>query len=100
MPVCARCQSDSIAWVEASDDPEIYSYTIIHQANHEALADVTPYNAAIVIFPATQSVRLVSNIIDCAPDDLAIGMQLSLVWEEVRPDFIVPRFRPSRDART
>lgn len=98
MPVCASCQSVDEEWCEAQGGAELYTYTIVHHPNHPALAQATPYNAALVIFPQMQGVRLVSNIVDCRNEDLRIGMKLSLVWEEPVPGRVLPRFRP-RGAR-
>jgi hypothetical protein len=94
MPVCAACHALQTEWLEATDDAELFTFTIIHHPNHAALEGLTPYNVALAIFPLRQDVRLVSNIIGCANADLRIGMPLALVWEEPRPGLILPRFRP------
>lgn len=94
MPVCASCQAFEIEWLEAEGDVELFTYTIVHHPNHPDLLKATPYNAALVIFPRMQGVRLVTNIVDCRNEDLRIGMKLSLVWEEPTPGRVLPRFRP------
>lgn len=94
LPACSACQSFDEEWLEADIDAELFSYTVIHHPNHPALVQATPYNAALVIFPAMQGVRLVTNIVDCRNEDLRIGMKLSLVWEEPAPGRVLPRFRP------
>lgn len=99
MPVCAVCHSLEEQWLEAGDDAELFSYTIVHHPSHPALVRVAPYNAAIVIFPSLQSVRLVSNVVDCPNDALRIGMKLSLAWEEQQPGRVLARFRPKAGAR-
>ncbi len=99
MPYCPACRSPAETWLEASDDAELYTYTIIHHANHPALKDAVPYNAAVVVFPALQSVRLVTNILDCPNDKLQIGMPLTLAWEEPKPGGVLPRFKPAAPRR-
>jgi uncharacterized OB-fold protein len=94
LPVCAHCHSFDQDWVEATNDAALFTFTIIHRESHPALARSVPYNAAVVIFPSLQAVRLVTNIVDCANDALHIDMKLSLVWEEPRPGCVLPRFRP------
>ncbi len=88
------CRSFNEKWPAATDDAELFTYTIVYHANHPALARTVPYNAAIVIFPALQSVRLVTNIVGCRNEDLRIGMPLTLVWEEPKSGSVLPRFRP------
>lgn len=94
LPMCAKCRSVAVTWVEATNDAELYTYTIVHHANFSALDSVVPYNAAVVIFPSLQGVRLVTNIVDCPLSELRIGMKLDLVWEKPKPGIFLPRFRP------
>ncbi len=94
LPVCACCGSSADHWVPATDDAEIYTFTVVHLASHPALAPALPFNAVVVIFPALQSVRLVSNVVRCPNEDLRIGMPLKLVWEEPKPGHVLPRFEP------
>ncbi len=94
LPFCASCRSPQQLWLNAPQRAELYTYTVIHHANHPALLASVPYNAAVVIFPTLQSVRLVTNIVDCPNDALRIGMRLALVWEEPVPNHVLPRFHP------
>lgn len=93
MPVCAACHALESKWLAADSDVELFTYTVVHHPNHPALVASTPYNAALVIFPRMQGVRLVTNIVDCPNQDLRIGMPLSLVWDEPVPGRVLPRFR-------
>jgi len=92
-PLCPRCRSAQVHWELASDDAELFSYTIVHHAASAALKDAVPYNVAIVAFPSLGSLRIVSNVIDAAPADLRIGMPLGLVWQRVAKDRQLPLFR-------
>lgn len=93
VPLCPACQSANRVWVEAPDDARVFSYTIIHHAAHEAVSGAVPYNVVLVEFPQLDGVRLVSNLIDAAPEEIAIGMALSLIWEEGPGGQWLPRFR-------
>ncbi|WP_312160446.1 OB-fold domain-containing protein [Phenylobacterium sp.] len=95
MPFCGACNSPHHLWKPPGEDAELFTFTIVRHASHASLAPAVPYNAAVVMFPGTQSVRLVSNIVNCANEDLRIGMKLSLVWEAAGGGRIVPRFEPA-----
>jgi uncharacterized protein len=95
MPCCPQCRSFDDNWIAATNDAELFTYTIVHNPNHPALAKTVPYNIAVVAFPSLQSVRLVTNIVGCPNEALKIGMKLSLTWEEPLPGRVLPRFRPS-----
>ena len=97
-PACARCKSLRSEWVRAADEAELFSFTVVHHPAHDAVAASVPYNIAIVLFRSFDGVRLVSNVVDCAPDALRIGMRLSLVWEAAGNGTLVPRFGPAAQA--
>jgi uncharacterized OB-fold protein len=80
-------------WVDAPTDARVYSFTWIHTAGHPAVSDSLPYNVAVVEFPALPGVRLISNVVDVAPGELATGDTLILIWERVGESRVVPRFR-------
>jgi uncharacterized OB-fold protein len=62
---------------------------------HPLLADRVPYNIAVIEFPDAPGTncRLISNVIDVAPEELYIGMEVEVAWEEPKPGVVIPRFR-------
>jgi hypothetical protein len=38
-------------------------------------------------------VRLVSEVVDCPPEDLAIGMPVEVVYDDVTDQVTLPKFR-------
>lgn len=92
-PLCPACQSVRTNWVDAPGRGVIFSYTTVHHPAHPSAAGVVPYNIALVEFPGCGGVRLVSNVIDAGPDDLAAGREVVLAWEEGPGGQWLPRFR-------
>lgn len=92
-PRCPACRSADIAWSDAPEVAEVFSYTIVHYASHPAMAPHLPYNVAVVTFPDLDDVRLVTNIVDAAPEDLYVGMKVRLHWEGPVAGTYLPRFR-------
>ena len=92
-PLCPVCRSTTEAWIEAPRVGEVYSYTVVHHPSHESVAAALPYNVVLIVFPGLQGVRLVSNLIDVAAEDLAIGMKVELAWEPARDGLWLPRFK-------
>jgi len=93
-PACPRCKSFARQWVQAGDDAELFSFTVVHYPSLSGIQPVLPYNVAIVQFPSQDNVRLISNVVDAKPDELRIGMRLDLAWDKCG-DVLVPRFRKS-----
>jgi hypothetical protein len=101
MPRCPRCRSDAIAWAQVPGTGVVYTYTIVRHPVHPALVDAVPYTVVVVLLDGADDVRLVSNLVDVAPDDVVIGMPVALVWDET-PHGPQPRFRrmPATQATT
>lgn len=92
-PVCPHCRSFESEWIQAPDIGVVFSFTIVHHPLHPAMKTVVPYNVAIIDFPECDHARLVSNVIDVAPEEMRIGMQVTLEWETAGNGLLVPRFR-------
>ena len=90
-PSCARCGSTERAWVAASGTGEVWSFTVIHPPTLPAFADRTPYGAVVVRLD--EGVFLVSALLDCPIDELAVGTRVELVITEVDVDLAIPLFR-------
>lgn len=90
-PICPECRSDDLDWQEVSGRGEVYTFTIIHRpvaANQEL-----PFVVAVIELEGAQGVRLISNLVDTPHDQLAIGMPVEVVWEDMSADLTLPRFR-------
>ncbi len=94
-PICPACRSSRIEWTEAPAEGEVFSYTIVHHPSHPAMAVCVPYNVAIIVFPQLDNVRLISNVVDVPPGEMAVGMKVKLHWEGPVGTSWLPRFRRS-----
>jgi len=92
-PLCPHCHSKLITWIEAPSIGRIFSYTIVYNASHETVGPYLPYNVVLVEFEGMDNLRLVSNVIDAAPHELAIGREVVLAWEEGPEGQLLPRFK-------
>ncbi len=91
-PVCPECRSAESDWLEVPGRGEVYTYTLVHRP---MAADQTlPFVIAVVSLEDAGGVRMMSNIVGCDPEEVAIGMKVELVWEDMSEDLAVPRFRP------
>ena len=53
-----------------------------------------PYVIGLVELVEQPGLRLTTNIVNCPPDKLAIGMPLKVVFETVNDDIALPLFEP------
>jgi len=71
----------------------IYSYTIVTMASHPAFIEDVPYNVVLVSLDEAEEVRLVGNVVDCAPQEIEVGKAVEVVFDDVAPNVTLPRWR-------
>lgn len=84
--------SDRLEWRAADGAGTVYSHSTVHRALVPGFEDDVPYVVAMI--ELDEGVRLVSQIIDCEPKKIFIGLRVSVVFEEAREGVILPKFRP------
>jgi uncharacterized protein len=92
--VCEKCQSRDIRPTRVSGRGTLYALTVMHQAFLPIFAENLPFTIALVDLDDAPGARLLTNIVDAAPGDLAAGDPLEVVFEP-RGDYAVPQFRPA-----
>jgi uncharacterized OB-fold protein len=79
----------------ASGSGEIYSFTVTEQNQAKGFAEACPYVMAYV--KLNEGPRLLTVIVDCDPDDVAVGARVVADYvSQTRDDaevFAVPVFR-------
>ena len=90
--LCPACLSDSTEWQRASGRGTVYTFTVTRQNQSAGFRDALPYVLAVV--ELEEGVRLMTNLIGCAPDAVRIGMPVEVVFEDVTPEVTLPMFRP------
>jgi len=93
--MCAACGSWQWEWAPSSGRGTVFTWTVVARALHPAFQNDTPY--AAVVIEMEEGVRLLSQVVDCAPDELAIGMPVEVVFDAVTPEITLPKFRRAGD---
>jgi len=86
---CIECFAGDLEWKAASGRAELYSFVVVHQ-RYPGFEE--PYVLATVETP--EGVRFNTSIIGADADELSIGMQLTVAFERVSDDVVVPKFEP------
>ena len=90
-PVCRGCGGTDLAPEAVSGRATVLGWTLNHQPWHPAFPH--PYLIAVVAMAEDEGVRLTTNLVDVAHDDVTVGMEVEVVFEPV-DDVWVPLFRP------
>lgn len=93
-PLCDRCHSDAFRWTRVSGRGKVYTWTVAHHAFHPGFREDLPL--AVVTVELEEGVRMVSQVVDAAHDELYIGMPVEVVFEDVTPSVTLPKFRRVR----
>ncbi|MDG2305794.1 MAG: Zn-ribbon domain-containing OB-fold protein [Candidatus Binatia bacterium] len=94
--VCYQDHSKNVAPEAVSGRAKVATYTVNHQMWMPG--PELPYVVAIVEIEEDPTIRLTTNIVGCAPEDVYIGMPVEVVFEK-QPDgedvIWIPLFRPA-----
>lgn len=90
---CPRCEGRAVAPEAVSGRATVASFTVNYQ-RWEPELDV-PYVMALVEIAEQPDVRLVTNIVGCDPDAVAIGMPVRVLFEQ-HDDVWIPLFEPDQ----
>jgi hypothetical protein len=88
--MCPACHSLNREYMVASGVGEVYSYVVHH---HPPVPGRTPpFVVAVVELP--EGVRVVGNVIDCAPEEVRIGTPVELTFQRMDDELTLPQWRP------
>jgi uncharacterized OB-fold protein len=90
--LCPKCLAEGGEWTALSGRGTIYSFIIVHRPQHPAFFDDVPYNVAIV--ELDEGVRMHSNVVECANEELRVGLPVEVVFDVRNEEITLPRFRP------
>ncbi|RMF97014.1 MAG: Zn-ribbon domain-containing OB-fold protein [Gammaproteobacteria bacterium] len=91
--VCSQCLGRELDWIEACGRGQVESFTIMRQAISPAYRNDLPYVVAIIRL--AEGPTMLSNVIDCDPEALQIGMDVELRWATVTDEITLPKFGPA-----
>ena len=92
-PICTQCRSADLTWVEAGGCGTVYSWIVVrHPIPSEIYEAEVPYVVALV--DLAEGVRMPTNIVGCAPEDVRAGMPVELLFRDLPEGVSLPQFRP------
>ncbi len=91
---CWSCRSMAVVPEVLSGRGVVYAFTVNH---YRWLPDMEPpYVVAEVELVEQEGLRLMTNIVECPPDDVRTGMAVGVVFAR-HGDVYIPLFRPVGD---
>jgi uncharacterized OB-fold protein len=90
---CPECWSADLSWIESSGRAVVFTFSTAFSMVEPKFADELPYTIAYV--DLAEGVRMMTRIVNCAPEDITFGMDVTVVFHE-RDGFRLPYFEPMR----
>ncbi len=89
---CPDCGGLSVSWEQASGLGTIFSFSVVHRAAG-SFRDAVPFVVAYV--ELTEGPRLLTNIVECEPDQVFIGQPVRVVFCDTGEGSALYRFAPA-----
>ena len=93
--LCPFCHSPDIEWKAITCQPKLWSWTYVRWPIGRLFDIHGPYILILVEFDEAPGVHLVSDLVDCQPEDVYIGMPLEVIYQRINERVTMPLFRPS-----
>lgn len=90
--LCPACWSCDLAWIEASGEGTVYTFTVMHRAPSPVFSGQTPYVVALV--DLAEGPRMMANIVGTGAREIALGDRVRVCFE-IRGDHALPQFARS-----
>jgi hypothetical protein len=89
---CTACLGGDLRWTEVAGEGSVYAVSVHHRAGVAEMNTRVPYAVALV--ELHEGVRLLTNVIGCDPESVAIGQRVSVAWEALSDGRHLPVFQP------
>lgn len=96
LPTCRVCRGRSIALTPVSGRGTVVGFTV--NAQQWLPGFPPPYVVAIVAVDEDQGARLTTNIVNCDPAEVSVGLRVRVLLEDLGGDVHLPLFEPDPDA--
>ena len=88
---CASCGSWEWGWSRSTGRGKLVTWTVVRRPMHPDFAEDVPYAPAVI--ELDEGVRMVSWVVDCPPDELRLGMPVTVVFDAVDGQVTLPKFQ-------
>lgn len=93
-PVCPGCLSRDFIWTPSTGRGTVYTWTIVRGPTLPAFEHKLPYNVVDVLMD--EGVHFVSEVLDCAPEDIHAGMPVEATFVRASDDITLVKFRRAK----
>lgn len=95
-PQCPRCYSSNVQGAAVSGRGVVHTFCVVHHIVEPGV--YPPYVCAIVELEEQAGLRLLANLVNCAPEEVYRTMPVEVTFEEIGDGVVLPQFQPRHHA--
>ena len=89
-PLCPECLSRDLSPEAVSGRAVVHTFTVNHQPWIPGFDP--PYVVSIVELDEQEGLRLTTNLVNCKPEDISIGLRVHVLFEDLGEGVFLPLF--------
>ncbi len=89
--MCPSCGSFEWEWATSSGRGTVFTWCVVERALHPGWVAAQPY--AVVVVEMEEGVRIVTQVVDCPPAELAFDLPVEVAFDDATPEITLPHFR-------
>ncbi|WP_164512394.1 Zn-ribbon domain-containing OB-fold protein [Oceaniglobus ichthyenteri] len=97
-PWCIECGSRDIPWTEVGPGGTVYSFTISRSVAMNWPDWDKQLPVILCLVDVDDGARMYAQVVDCAPEKIAIGMRLKATFAPIGDGVSIPKFVPADTA--
>ena len=93
--ICPNCLSMELEYTTLPGTGTVFTSAVVREAQRGDDAGSVPYVAALIDADGAPGIRFVSNVVNCDPDSVTIGMPVKVVFHKVSDTLTLPLWEPA-----
>jgi uncharacterized protein len=89
--LCPHCHGSDAVWKPVSGLGRVYVALVMCRSYGPAWEKNVPYNISLI--ELDERVRMWSNVIGCAPEQVKIGDRVAVTYDDATTEISLPKFR-------
>lgn len=92
---CRFCRGERYVFEPVSGRGRVHTFSVVHRTFAPGFAARVPYVIAWIELDEQADLRVFGNVLDIAPDEVRIGLRVTLMFDHIDGFGPVPAFRPA-----
>jgi uncharacterized OB-fold protein len=92
---CPQCLSTDLEYVPLPGTGTVFTYIIVRHPLNPNASDYVPFMPAAIDADGAPGIRFISNVVECEPEEVRIGMKVRVVWNHASDLLTIPYWAPA-----